>query len=107
MIDVMKYRIKELRKAKGWTLEHLASVVGTSKGYISDLERGKRTGGVQMLRDIAQALGVSERDIFEPESRDDQRILKFMNDFLTLSPEDQQAVERHAMSLLSSTHKSD
>lgn len=98
----MRYRIKELRKSKGWTLEYLADVVGTSKGYLSDLERGKRDGGIQMLRDIAQALGVSEREIFEAETEVDQEILQHMQDFMKLSPEDRAAVQKHARGLLSS-----
>lgn len=98
----MKYRIKDLRKAKGWTLDTLAGVVGTSKGYLSDLERGKRDGGVQMLRDIAQALDVTEGEIFEPESEADQEILSHMQDFSKLSAEDRLAIQRHTQSLLSS-----
>lgn len=97
----MRYRIKELRKAKGWTLDHLASEVGTSKGYLSDLERGKRDGSVQMLRDIAHALGVTEGEIFEPETPADQEILKHMQDFMKLSTEDREAVQRHTRGLLS------
>ncbi len=98
----MRYRIKELRKSKGWTLEQLASSVGTSKGYLSDLERGNRDGGVKMLCDIAQALGVTEGEIFEPENVADQQVLRHMQDFMKLSPEDQAAVQRHARGLLSS-----
>ena len=45
----MKYRIRELRKALGWTGQDLADRVGTTKGYISELETGKRDGGIPFL----------------------------------------------------------
>ncbi len=55
-----------------------------------------------MLRDIAQALEVTEGEIFEPESAADQEILRHMQDFMKLSPEDREAVQRHTRGLLSS-----
>lgn len=96
----MKYRIKEHRKAKGWSGERLAQEVGTSKGYISEIENGKRTASVQMLRSIAASLGVKEQELFAVENEADERLLRLMNDFMRLSPEDQVAVERHAHGLL-------
>ena len=35
-------RLKKARAARGWTQEQLAAEAETSKGYISDLEKGKR-----------------------------------------------------------------
>lgn len=96
----MKYRIKEHRKAKGWTLDRLAEEVGTSKGYLSDIERGNRTASVTMLRDIAAALGIKEQELFAAETDADKRMLQLMNDFMRLTEEDQAAVARHAHSLL-------
>ncbi|WP_313349107.1 helix-turn-helix transcriptional regulator [Paracoccus sp. (in: a-proteobacteria)] len=96
----MKYRIKEHRKAKSWTLDRLAEEVGTSKGYLSDIERGNRTASVPMLRDIASALGVKEQELFAVETEQDEQLLQLMNDFMRLSHEDQAAVARHAHSLL-------
>lgn len=37
----MKNRIREHRNARKLTLEQLAEMVGTSKGYLSDIETGK------------------------------------------------------------------
>ena len=96
----MKYRIKEHRKRRGWTLEQLADVVGTSKGYLSQIESGKRTGGVDMLRSIAQALKVPEAEIFAADSDSDQQMLDHISIYQQLSDEDQAAVDRIALGLL-------
>jgi transcriptional regulator with XRE-family HTH domain len=52
-------RIKQRREELGWTQETLASRAGLSKGFLSDLENGKRGIGAQSLLDIAQVLCVS------------------------------------------------
>ncbi len=96
----MKYRIKEHRKRRGWTLEQLAEVVGTSKGYLSQIESGKRTGGVEMLRSIAQALKVPESEVFSAVSDSDQRMIDHITVYQQLSEEDQAAVDRIAVGLL-------
>lgn len=102
----MEYRIRELRKARGWTLEQLAAVVGTSKGYLSDLERGRRIGGIEMLRAIAVALDINENEIFKLRNDEgekiksaDEEISRHLEVFSRLSPQDRQTIERIARSL--------
>lgn len=100
MFAAMKNRIREHRKARGWTVEHLADRVGTSKGHLSDIETGKREASLPMLRAIAQALGVTEVEMFAPANASDEILLDLMKDFVRLSPEDQMAVARHAHGLV-------
>lgn len=100
MFARMKNRIREHRKARGWTLDHLAEVVGTSKGHLSGIENGKRDASLAMLRSISTALGISEADLFAPENETDEQLISLMQDFVRLSPEDRQAVSRHARGLL-------
>jgi transcriptional regulator with XRE-family HTH domain len=52
-------RIKRARLEKNWTQETLSSKAGISKGFLSDLENGKRNVGAENLLDIAGALGLS------------------------------------------------
>lgn len=96
----MKTRIREIRKSKKWTLDHLAELVGTSKGHLSDIETGKREPSTTMLRDIAAALGVSEVEAIGPGAPSDAALAELMDDFMRLSEEDRTAVARHARSLL-------
>ena len=101
----MKYRIREHRKKRGWTLDQLAEAVGTSKGYLSDLERGNRNGGIDMLRAIAQALRVTEGEIFTAETEEERAMLDHVAIYQQLSPEDQRAIAKMARGLLSQSSK--
>jgi len=57
-------RIRELRKAHGWTLEQLAEHAGKHYTYIGGLERGDRNATLAVLHDVATALGVSLHRLF-------------------------------------------
>lgn len=96
---LMKFRIRDIRKAKRMTIEQLAERVGTSKGYLSDLETGKRQPSTTMLHLIGQALKVPEKELYEPDTPQDALAIAHFTTFLDLSPEDQEAVARHANSL--------
>lgn len=45
------------------TLETLAGATGLSKPYLSQIETGKRVGGIDTLKLIAAALGVTLDDL--------------------------------------------
>jgi len=52
-------RIKRRRNNLGWTQDVLAEKAGISKGFLSDLENGKRSVGADTLLDIGRALSLS------------------------------------------------
>lgn len=52
-------RIKRRRNTLGWTQDVLAEKAGISKGFLSDLENGKRSVGADTLLDIGRALSLS------------------------------------------------
>jgi len=52
-------RIKEVRETKGWTQEKLAEESGISKSFLSEVENKGKNIGLEMLLNIAQALGAS------------------------------------------------
>lgn len=52
-------RIKEIREKRGLTQEQLAKKAEISKGFLSDVENGKRNIGSQGLLRIANELGAS------------------------------------------------
>ena len=52
-------RIRDRRKDLGWTQGQLAERAAISKGFLSDLENGKRSVGADILLDIARALSSS------------------------------------------------
>ncbi|MDR0885423.1 MAG: helix-turn-helix transcriptional regulator [Clostridiales Family XIII bacterium] len=61
----MKYNIKQLRDAKGWTQKELAEKSNVARTLIIGLETGTtKVTTTFTLRKIADALGCSVRDLF-------------------------------------------
>lgn len=56
-------RIREHRKSRKWTLEHLAGLAGCSAAQLSDLERGERGLSLHWMKRMAAALGVEPADL--------------------------------------------
>lgn len=67
--DTIARRIRELRDARGWSLEALAERSQVSRSNISLIERGQSSPTAVVLDKLATALGVSLASLFEtPES---------------------------------------
>ena len=70
MLDVSKnavgFNLKQLRTAKGLTLDQLASQSELTRGYISLVERGLKTPSVNALLRLAAALEVNVTYLFDP-----------------------------------------
>lgn len=89
-------KIRDLRKAKQLTLEQLAELTESSKGYIWELEnRDTRKPSAEKLMKISEALGVTS-DFLLNDKMDapDDTVLKsaFFRKFEKLQPDDQQRV---------------
>src|SRR5688572_31504818 len=63
-------RLRLLRQKKGLTLEALAEKTGTTKGFLSQVERGSKAPSISTLMRIAETLDVTVADLF---ARRDQR----------------------------------
>ncbi|MBE0634593.1 cupin domain-containing protein [Candidatus Bipolaricaulota bacterium] len=57
-MDTLGARIRTARKAKGWTLDALASKCGLSTGFLSQVERDLTTLSIVSLSAICHALNV-------------------------------------------------
>lgn len=97
----MPLRIKELRDAQDLTQAQLAAAAGMSRSQLAMIEVGKRPANTIRLRAIAKALGVEPDELFSRES--DRQ--SFFAVFRSLSPDDQDIVERLAESLAAKTGK--
>lgn len=51
------------RKKRGLTQAALATAAGIQQGYLSEIEAGKKTGDVQVLRHLALALDITLDDL--------------------------------------------
>ena len=56
-------RIRTYRKYRGMTMIELAEAAGISQPYLSDIENGKKTGSVDVLKRIANVLRVDLDDL--------------------------------------------
>ncbi|AIQ15143.1 helix-turn-helix domain-containing protein [Paenibacillus durus] len=66
-------RIRELRKAKGWTQEQLAEAASLHYSYIGGVERGDRNISLETLEKIIAAFQVPAIEIFRFEENTDHR----------------------------------
>lgn len=64
--DVIGQNVRRLRRAKGLSQEALAHEAGMSMRYLAGLERGEENPSLNFLVKLADALGVSPRDLFDP-----------------------------------------
>lgn len=58
--------VRVWREHRGLTLDALAQAAGTAKGYLSQIETGKRKGTIAVLRKLATVLAVDLDDLAPP-----------------------------------------
>ena len=62
--QIIGKRIQKIRRAKGYTQQQFAEVIGLSTNYLSDIERGKSSARLDKLVAIINALECSADDVF-------------------------------------------
>jgi transcriptional regulator with XRE-family HTH domain len=62
-------RVRELRKARGWTLEQAAGQAGLARSTLSKIENGQMSPTFDALKKLAEGLGISVPQLFTPPSR--------------------------------------
>lgn len=95
----MLLRIRELRKARGLTVEQLADAAGMSKGYLSEIENGKKQINARRMEALAAILHVGTAELIADPTVS-QDLALHLEVVRKLPPEDQAAIQRHALSLL-------
>lgn len=63
--DVVKTKIKELRKAKRISQEELAMAVGTTRQTITSIECGKYTASLPLAYKIARYFNLTIEEVFD------------------------------------------
>jgi len=69
-------RIREVRKAKGFSQEKLAEKANISTKYLGEVERGESSISAVLLNDISIALNVSISELMQHDHKDDSELLK-------------------------------
>jgi transcriptional regulator with XRE-family HTH domain len=98
----LKLRIRELRESYKWSLETLASRIGTSVPHLSQVERGVKNLNNRLIDALARELGVEPFELFAPR-QERSNVDALLH---SLSDEDLARVEAFAAAL-ASTRKSD
>lgn len=62
-------RVRELRKARGWTLEQAAAQAGLARSTLSKIENGQMSPTYEALKKLAGGLAISVPQLFTPPSR--------------------------------------
>ena len=62
--QIIGKRIQKIRRAKGYTQQQFAEMIGLSTNYLSDIERGKSSARLDKLVAIINALECSADDVF-------------------------------------------
>ena len=63
-------RVRELRKARDWTLEQAAQQAGLARSTLSKIENGQMSPTYDALKKLAVGLEISVPQLFTPPSRD-------------------------------------
>lgn len=63
-------RVRELRKAKDWTLEQAATKAGLARSTLSKIENGQMSPTYDALKKVAVGLEISVPQLFTPPSGD-------------------------------------
>jgi transcriptional regulator with XRE-family HTH domain len=58
-------RVRELRKANGWSQEHFADLAELDRSYMGAVERAEQNPSFKNISRIASALGVTFSDLFD------------------------------------------
>jgi len=75
-------RIKEARKARGWSQETLAEHVNIHATYMSQIETGKVNMTINILKSISECLSISMRDLVS-ESHEEDELPKLLKEVKT------------------------
>ena len=62
-------RVRELRKAHGWTLEQAAVQAGLARSTLSKIENGQMSPTYEALKKLAEGLAISVPQLFTPPSK--------------------------------------
>lgn len=69
-------RLRTLRRFRRCTLQTVAERSGLSESFLSQVERGRSNASIGSLKRIADALGVSMADLFEPDGVPGPKVIR-------------------------------
>ena len=61
-------KVKSLREARGFSIEHLANISNVDRNYISDIEKGKRNVSIEIIEKVITGLESDFATFFSDKS---------------------------------------
>lgn len=92
MTDEFPNRIRELREARGWSLQELGEAAGTSAQQVFRLEKGQRQLDIEWIAKLSKALGVQPWELF-PDGMLPEPVRRLFQKVAGLTDEQRKAVE--------------
>ncbi len=89
-MEALGARLRQLRKANGWTLADVAARTGLSVSFLSDIERGRTSPSLDTLEKLAGVYGLPMSQVLRVEeepSKDAEPDPKGWRKFRELHPE--------------------
>ena len=74
---VLGNNIRKIRKEFGWTQADLAEKSGISVPFMTQIELGRKSASLEVVQNIAAALNVSYKQLFEENSSTSQEKTNF------------------------------
>jgi len=62
-------RVRELRKARDWTLEQAAREAGLARSTLSKIENAQMSPTFELMKKLAEGLGIGMPQLFTPPSK--------------------------------------
>ena len=66
--NILGHNIRQLRIQNGWTQEKLAEKAGISVPFMTQIELARKSASLEVIQNIATALGVSYERLFKTET---------------------------------------
>jgi transcriptional regulator with XRE-family HTH domain len=101
-------RLKQLRVARGKSLQEVADAVGASKAHIWDLERGaSKNPSLELLKSLSTFYDVPVADLINenPAGAEDPQLAVMYRNLTELSETDRETIKLLMERLKSSRHK--
>ena len=76
IVRLFATKLKELRASRGMTQAELAQKADVSATYISEMEHGDTTPGIDLIARLAGALGVAPSELLPPKGADPLPVLR-------------------------------
>ncbi len=69
-------RLREARRRRGFTLDHVAGAAGFTKSFLSAVERGETSPSIGSLYSICEVLGITMSALFEPAEAPESTVVR-------------------------------